>query len=253
MMRKRAIHIGVANPRVKNFVIEISPSKLTDADWDAITDKVGSYTERSVAAVKAICCRYGIESAPELMAGDATLCKVEEAFNNAVAEIGDDGLLVVSFAGHGRLQEDKEKDELDGCDTAWLLQDHALTDDELRSWLHRVPERCTVIIVGDCCSAGGMELMKELVCRPNPIPDPPVLPRVPRAWLCAVDKGDFWSTGDEAKSFAEEVDVRLQKAGITTYELLQEDFKKDQPINQRSVIKCRPEPMWCAVPFTKPA
>lgn len=253
MTGKRAIHIGVANPSVKDFVVELSASKLTNAEWDALTAVVRPYTERSVAAVKAICHRYGIESMHELMASDATVGKVENAFDSAVADIGDDGLLVVSFAGHGRLQPDTTNDELDGCDTAWLLQDHALTDDELRSWLYRVPEQCTVILVGDCCSAGGMELNKDLVCKPNPTAGEPVLPRVPRVWICAVDKGDFWSTGGGARSFAEELDVRLQNPSITTYELLQEDLKKHQPVNQRSVIKCRPEQLWTAAPFAKPA
>lgn len=255
MIRKRAIHIGVANPGARGVVAEASASKLEEAKTDAVTTRRDAYVTRSVNAVEAICREFEIQSTARLMGTAAKLCDVEAAFNRAVAEIGDDGLLVVSFAGHGRLQprnENDENDEPDRRHTAWLLHDHALSDHELHSWLHRVPAECSVIIVGDCCGAGGMDLGNEVVGTQNPNATLPVLPRASRVWLCAVDKKSVWAPGATEKTFAEEVERRVKDPAIKTYRLLQDDLEKHQPINQRSVIKCRPERLWDAAPFVKP-
>jgi hypothetical protein len=245
-----ALHIGVASPALQDYVAGVHPQK--GAFWGTLQERVQGYAERSVASMVELCRRFSISSRAPWLGSAATLAALEQAFDRAVGEIGSDGLLVITFAGHGRLLPDESNDEPDGCDTAWLLHDGFLLDDRLRGWLHRVPQDCHVIVVGDCCRAGGMELLEERICHDNPRAQPDHPPPSSRVYINAVDKDSLWVPGNGDETFAERVSNILRSpTACESYAALQAELCEVSTINRRHVIKCRPEQMWSARPFVK--
>lgn len=81
---------------------------------------------------------------------DAVLAAVREAGER----VGSDGILLLTFSGHGGRVPDTSGDELDGSDETWCLYDRELLDDELHdAWL-AFPPGARILVVSDSCYSG---------------------------------------------------------------------------------------------------
>ena len=77
------------------------------------------------------------------------------SFLEALAcELQNGDMLLVTFSGHGTSVKDRDGDEKDGRDEAWVLFDRQLVDDELgRAWA-AFKKGVRIVVVADCCHAG---------------------------------------------------------------------------------------------------
>ena len=104
-----------------------------------------------------------------LLGRKATVEAVKAAVAAAAEPVGSDGILLVTFAGHGGFvpdawcEEDRlvaevedRRDFIDGNDETWCLWDRQMLDDEIfRMWTAFAPG-ARVLLVSDSCHAGGI-------------------------------------------------------------------------------------------------
>jgi metacaspase-1 len=128
--------------------------------------------------------------------GFRTKCLLEqEATSTAVAryivaasdQLTAGDYFLLSFAGHGAqidqnvqsiphrwpflsLREEADQVERDGKDEVWCLWDRPIIDDEICLLLHRFKADVRVLLLIDCCSAGGVGPFPG--SRPSPSEDP---------------------------------------------------------------------------------
>ena len=106
-----------------------------------------------------------IDAVGGLLADTADLLHVREALGWLRREAGEDDLVIVSFSGHGARAEDDNGDESDGWDELFVLRDTiagaeaetALRDDELASFVARIPSERVVLLLDTCFSGGAEE------------------------------------------------------------------------------------------------
>lgn len=256
----RGLHIGVGRPPPLSFATpgrRNNTLRLEQASWSALNDIMETYVRDSVAEMQAICSEHRIPSERPLLESQARRSDVEGAFRAAVEAIGSTGLLVMSFAGHGMYIEDDGNDELDGCDTAWVLWDGELTDDDLRDWLHGIPSSCQVVIVSDCCYAGGIGTSagaaKEPLCVQNPGARPRPIPPLRHTYIGSVEKGFPWiPVGGEQPFTARLREQLLRPRPAGCYRELERRLIEVSSANARPRISCHPDAVWGMRPFTRP-
>ena len=106
-----------------------------------------------------------VDAVGGLSADTADLLQVREALGWLRREAGKDDLVIVSFSGHGARAEDDDGDESDGWDELFVLRDTiagaeaetALRDDELASFVARIPSERVVLLLDTCFSGGAEE------------------------------------------------------------------------------------------------
>jgi len=96
-----------------------------------------------------------------LLDQDATYAKIKDAFTNWLAESAPDATVVIFYSGHGYHQRDRNGDEEDGQDEAWVPVNFAkerklVIDDEISSWIRALPAR-RVVLISDSCHSGTLE------------------------------------------------------------------------------------------------
>jgi len=62
----------------------------------------------------------------------------------------------LTFSGHGTHTADKNKDESDGRDEAWVLWDGLLVDDHIRRFIDSMHPSASLTIISDSCHSGTM-------------------------------------------------------------------------------------------------
>ena len=94
----------------------------------------------------------------ELQGVAASRAAVTEAIRAAAERLRATpaGLFVLSFAGHGGRVTDVSGDEPDHFDEAWALDDGLLVDDRLTELLGELHPDVHVVVISNCCFAGGM-------------------------------------------------------------------------------------------------
>lgn len=105
---------------------------------------------------------------------DATAQAVLDAIEEARPRVGSDGMLLLTYSGHGSRVLDRAEhgrahdrfDHNDGWDETWCLYDRQLIDDELFACWAGFPEGARILVVSDSCFSGGM--VRE--ARPAPGP-----------------------------------------------------------------------------------
>ena len=112
-----------------------------------------------------------------LLDGEATRAGIEEALTGWLAsrvKPGDQALFF--YAGHGSQTIDMEGDEDDGLDETLAPQDvlassseRDITDDQLRSWLERIPTD-QIVVVFDACHSGTATRALSTTVRPRSLP-----------------------------------------------------------------------------------
>ncbi len=88
----------------------------------------------------------------EQATAQAVLDEIDEAREAIVGEGG--GTFLITFAGHGGRDIDRERDESDGRDESWVLSDRILFDDELYRQWSLFPDTANIVIVADSCHSG---------------------------------------------------------------------------------------------------
>lgn len=96
-----------------------------------------------------------------LLDQDAMYGKIKEAFTEWLSQAPPDALVVIYYSGHGYHQRDRDGDEEDGQDEAWVPVNFAkegrlVIDDELASWIRALPAR-RVVLISDSCHSGTLE------------------------------------------------------------------------------------------------
>lgn len=96
-----------------------------------------------------------------LLGAKATVGAVRAAVAAAASPVGGDGMVLVTYSGHGGLvpdvpDEGDSRDLTDGNDETWCLWDRQMLDDEIyRMWTAFEPG-ARVLIVSDSCHSGGV-------------------------------------------------------------------------------------------------
>jgi hypothetical protein len=108
------------------------------------------------AAVFADLCRQeGAASVAVLSGARATADGVASAARGAAAGLGDGGLLVLYFSGHGGQAPDpSDPSEADGRSETLCLWDGPLTDNAVWSLLSQIPAGVRVWMITDSCHSG---------------------------------------------------------------------------------------------------
>jgi hypothetical protein len=136
MKRGIAIHVGVNHPAAGTFD---RLSKSEETAW--------KLAELSFQA--------GYRAIHLLCGPDATREAVGALLTDAAGTLGPGHTLFVSFSGHGSRVVDGNGDERDGLDETWCLHDGELVDDQLTEYWRLMAPETRVLVVADCCFAGG--------------------------------------------------------------------------------------------------
>jgi len=89
-----------------------------------------------------------------LLDTEATFDRVVEEVNRAVAHIGDDGIFLWTFSGHGTIVPASAGEEDGKYDEGWVLCDGILLDNCIRALIAQFHRKAAVVIVSDCCYSG---------------------------------------------------------------------------------------------------
>lgn len=89
-----------------------------------------------------------------LLTRQATSARLLKLINDESARMVSGDRLLVTIAGHGTQLLDRNGDEADRLDEAWLLYDRMLVDDEAYGVLARFRAGVSVLFVTDCCHSG---------------------------------------------------------------------------------------------------
>lgn len=144
MPRAVSIHIGVNQPRKRSPGNPIRHSEA--AAW-----QMAGIAERA-----------GYDSLLVLRGKEATCQAVHDALTRASRALVNGDSLFVSFSGHGTQLPDLEigpdayRDERDGWDEAWCLSDGEMVDDRLAGYWRLFASGVRIVVVSECCFAGGI-------------------------------------------------------------------------------------------------
>lgn len=137
MSRAVSIHIGVNVPQGRLSGHPLHESE--DIAW-----------QMAVLAEKA-----GYGSLRVLRGAAATRQAVHEALTGAAGALGPGDTLLVSFAGHGLQEPDRDGDEGHGWDEGWCLADGVLVDDRLAGYWRLFDAGVRIVVVAESCFGGG--------------------------------------------------------------------------------------------------
>jgi hypothetical protein len=101
--------------------------------------------EDTVLRAAAICRRIGIDDQQTLAAERATRAALLQALQDARTALADDGLLILTFAGH-TVRGDGPPEA-----AQWCLFDGGLEISQLADQLALFPERARLVIIADTC------------------------------------------------------------------------------------------------------
>ena len=87
---------------------------------------------------------------------NATRERVLTELDNLANKANPGDIVLITYAGHGAPLEDKDGDEADGSDEAWVMYDGFLLDDEINAKLRKFKEGVRVVLVSDSCHSGSM-------------------------------------------------------------------------------------------------
>lgn len=89
-----------------------------------------------------------------LLTEDATYTNVRDAIIDAGENLEDDGILLITYSGHGGQAPDVNRNEADGFDETWCLYNQQMVDDELFELMTRFKKNQKILIISDSCHSG---------------------------------------------------------------------------------------------------
>lgn len=95
---------------------------------------------------------------------DTNFLKNEEATRKTIKEslidlgnsVEENGILLITYAGHGAPIPDENNDENDKNDEAWVTYDGFLLDDEIFESLAQIKQKIRVVLISDSCHSESM-------------------------------------------------------------------------------------------------
>lgn len=137
-----SIHIGLNEIDARHYG---SPCTLRGCEGDA-------HAMRKLAA------DAGFEPIAMMLGPAAKAQAVLDAIRGAAPRIGGDGMLLVTYSGHGGQVRDVSGDEggEGSWDETWCLHDRELVDDELKDCWPDFARGARVLVVSDSCFSGDM-------------------------------------------------------------------------------------------------
>lgn len=138
MKKAISLHIGL------NYV---NPEHYTG--WDGKLNAA----EFDAHDMELICRSEGFETS-KLIREEATRDNVQRWLAKAASELSPEGILVVSYSGHGGQLPDQNKDEVDALDETWCLFDGQLIDDELSVCWSKFKQGTRIFVISDSCHSG---------------------------------------------------------------------------------------------------
>ena len=161
-MSKRAIVIGI-NYVGKSNALKGCVNDAVDMR-DVLVKKYGFPSQEIQVLIDDTRCAPGIPAVPP------TKANVLSAWSRMTKGLRAGDQVVVTFSGHGAQapNDGGVRDESDGKDECFLLQDGVLVDDEFSQMLSAIPAGVRVSVITDCCHSGTMCDLK--VCATSDAP-----------------------------------------------------------------------------------
>lgn len=111
--------------------------------------------ENDAIAMAGIAQQSGFQDSVVILSKDAIRPTFFKLMDRAIKSLGSGDILLLSFSGHGFQLADLSNDEADGLDEAWCFFDGVISDDQLFQTFGMLTEGVRLMIVSDCCFAGG--------------------------------------------------------------------------------------------------
>lgn len=147
-MERAAIHLGVGTPHLAEVRTSLVPENIEIVS-EALTET--RFASNGVEQAQRLCERIGITEQRCLLESEATEAALRAAIANVAPRLdAERGLLVVSFAGHGRQMPDATPAS-PTHDVAWVLFDRAIPESDLVRMFDGLPSGATVMLIGDHC------------------------------------------------------------------------------------------------------
>jgi hypothetical protein len=136
--RGLSLHIGLATVDPRHY-----------AGWSGA---LGG-PEHDAADMATLAAAAGYDSR-KLLTKAATAKAVLGGLADAARDLKSGDILLLTYAGHGSLRPDYDRDEDDGADETWCLYDRQLIDDELYEAWRKFQPGVRILVVSDSCHSG---------------------------------------------------------------------------------------------------
>lgn len=91
----------------------------------------------------------------------ATADRIISEIGQAAWNLDDNGILLLTYSGHGGQIPDVNGDEADGQDETWVLYDRQLLDDELYNLWNQFNTGARLVVFSDSCHSGTVTRNRE--------------------------------------------------------------------------------------------
>jgi metacaspase-1 len=89
-----------------------------------------------------------------ILNGEATANRIISEIGQAAWNLEENGILLLTYSGHGGQVPDVNGDEDDGKDETWVLYDRQLIDDELTNLWNQFNSGARIFVLSDSCHSG---------------------------------------------------------------------------------------------------
>ncbi len=138
----------------KGYSLHIGLNRLDPGIYLTFGDLLRA--EQDACDMAELACRAGYEPIV-LKSEEATCTAVKSAIEDisrALNALGDDGIFLLTYSGHGSFVLDSNFDEDDGRDETWCLYDRQIPDDTLFALLAKFRKGIRIVVVSDSCRSG---------------------------------------------------------------------------------------------------
>jgi metacaspase-1 len=140
MAKGRSLHIGLNS---------VDPSAY--GGWDGQLKAC----EADANDMAAIAEGLGYETR-KLLTADATSSAILEELAQAVTDLGDGDIFLLTYSGHGGQVPDSNGDEPDRMDETWVSYDRQIVDDELYAAFGTFATGVRIAVLSDSCHSGSV-------------------------------------------------------------------------------------------------
>jgi Caspase domain len=91
----------------------------------------------------------------------ATIENFEKQIKNYQKILNHEDLLVITFCGHGAQWRDKSSQPDEKYDEYWAFADAPYSDDTLNQFLSEFDNHPRIVVIANCCKAGGMTDLED--------------------------------------------------------------------------------------------
>jgi len=194
--------------------------------------------DRDVPLVKEMLTTAGYKDIKTLVNKQATKAAIVKAFGALASRCKKGDVVYIHFSGHGQQMTDREGDEKDGWDEAWIPYDaylkygekdkgeKHLSDDEIGSMLDAIKARIgdmgqMVVVIDACHSGSGTRDMDSTDVVVRGVWDKFIIPNVTSVKAKKEVRRQGWLTVSACKDYQSNFELKGRKVGKLTYALWQ--------------------------------